>query len=130
MEDKTLQFMRIYSPEDKGRLCILGNVKEGPTSKTFSFLFSSGFLIFVLRQQQIFKRICGCRSSTPSLSFKVISSKIHGINSLCTSEDRRYYFGVDKTFSTSLVLLRAFSRAFLRISVHLSKIYGSDLYEL
>lgn len=81
-----------------------------------------------LREQS---EIWGCKNSTLSLSFKVISSKIHGINTFCTSEDRHCFLGVDKTaFSISLVLSGAFSRAFFRISVHLSKIYGSDLYEL
>lgn len=37
---------------------------------------------------------------------------------LCTSPDRHYYLGVDKTrFSISLVLPKALLRAFLRISV-------------
>lgn len=48
---------------------------------------------------------------------------------LCTSPDRHYYLGVDKTrFSISLVLPKAFLRALEDFCN--SKIHGSDLYKL
>lgn len=31
----TAAYIRIYSSGDKGRLCLLGNIKEGPTSNVF-----------------------------------------------------------------------------------------------
>lgn len=66
-----------------------------------------------------------------SFSFKVTSFKIHGIDTLSTSEDRHYFFSADKTiFSISLVLSGAFSIALSRISLHLPIIYCGDLYQL
>lgn len=39
MEDKTLSnFIRIYSPEDNCRQCILENIKEEPTLNVFGFV--------------------------------------------------------------------------------------------
>lgn len=120
MEDKTLLFIRIYSSGDKGRLCILGNIKEGPTSNIF-ILVQFWFPPPCPEARHLKKAVRSMRlqeSSTPSLGLKVISSKIHGIDMLCTSPDKHHYLGVDKTrFSISLELPEVFLKAFLRISV-------------
>lgn len=35
----TAVYIRIYSSGDKGRLCLLGNIKEGPTSNVYILVY-------------------------------------------------------------------------------------------